>query len=83
MGIAWSVKNAVNIAQNGLHNIDVNYQVDGQAGAASLKTHAFSDVYAVPKFVAPHQGDYRLQTDSPLLNVGEFPYLGARGPVRE
>ena len=83
VGIAWSVKNAVNIAQNGLHNIDVNYQVDGQAGAASLKTHAFSDVYAAPKFVAPHRGDYRLQTDSPLLNVGEFPYLGARGPVRK
>ena len=83
VGIAWSVKHTVNIAHNGLHNIDVNYQVDGQAVSASLKPHAFSDVYAAPKFVAPHRGDYRLQANSPLLHVGEFPYLGARGPVRE
>jgi len=83
VGIAWSVKHPVNIAQNGLHNIDVNYQVAGQDGPPPGKSQAFSDVYAAPKFVAPHQGDYRLQTDSPLLNVGEFPYLGARGPVRE
>ena len=83
VGIAWSVKNAVNIAHNGLHNIDVNYQVDGQAGAASLTPQAFSDVYVAPKFVAPHRGDYRLQSDSPLLRIGEFPYLGALGPVRE
>ena len=83
VGIAWSVKNAVNIAHNGLHHIDVNYQVDGQAVSASLKPHAFSDVYAAPKFVAPHRGDYRLQADSPLLHIGEFLYLGALGPVHE
>lgn len=83
VGIRWSVKNPVNIAHNGLHNIDVKYQVDGQAGAASLEPHVFSDVYIAPKFVAPHRGDYRLQADSPLLRIGEFPYLGALGPVRE
>ena len=83
VGIAWSVKNAVNIAHNGLHHIDVNYQVDGQAVSASLKSHAFSDVSAAPKFVAPHRGDYRLQADSPLLHIGEFPYLGALAPAHE
>ena len=83
VGIAWSVKHTVNIAHNGLHNIEVNYQIDNQAVSASSKPHAFSDVYAAPEFVAPHDGDYRLQTDSPLLNVGEFPYLGALGPVSD
>lgn len=83
VGIAWSVRNTVSIAHNGLHHIDVNYRIDGQAGSPPVESRAFSDVYAAPKFVAPHHGDYRLQTDSPLLNVGEFSYLGALGPVRE
>lgn len=82
VGITWSGKNAVTIAYNGLHN-EVNYRIDKQAVSASSKFHAFSDVYAAPKFVAPDRGDYRLQADSPLLHVGEFPYLGALGPVRE
>ena len=83
VGIAWSGENAVTIAHNGLHKIEVNYLIDNQAVSATSKPHAFSDVYAAPKFVAPHHGDYRLQADSPLLHVGEFPYLGALGPVRE
>ena len=83
VGIAWSVKHAVSIAHNGLHNIKVNYQIDNQAVSGSSKPHAFTDVYAAPKFVAPHHGDYRLQADSPLLHIGDFPYLGALGPVRE
>ena len=81
VGVAWSGKNAVNIAHNGLHNVDVKYQVDGQT--ASSESQAFSDVYAAPKFVAQDRGDYRLQADSPLQHVGEFPYLGALGPVSE
>ena len=81
VGIAWSARNTVNIEHNGLHNVDVKYQIDGQA--ASPESRAFSDVSLAPMFVAPDRGDYRLQADSPLLNVGEFPYLGALGPVRE
>ena len=81
VGVAWSVKNKVVVAHNGLYQITVKYQVDGQT--ASFESQAFSDVYVAPKFVAPDRGDYRLQADSPLLNVGEFPYLGALGPVRE
>lgn len=81
VGVAWSVKNEVAVAHNGLYQITVKYQVDGQT--ASSESQAFSDVYVAPKFVAPDRGDYRLQADSPLLNVGEFPFLGAFGPVRE
>ncbi len=81
VGIAWSVKNKVGIAHNGLHDIDVKYQVDGQA--ESSESQALSDVYVPPKFVAPDRGDYRLQADSPLLHVGEFSYLGALGPLSE
>ena len=81
VGIAWSVRNKVDIAHNGLFQITMKYQVDGQT--ASSESRAFSDVSLAPMFVAPDRGDYRLQADSPLLNVGEFPYLGALGPVRE
>ena len=81
VGIAWSTKNTVKIAHNGLHNVGVNYWLDGQT--ASAESRIFSDVYVSPKFVAPHRGDYRLQADSPLRHVGDFPYLGALGPVSE
>ena len=81
VGIAWSVKNKVDIAHNGFYQIDVKYQVDGQT--ASSESRVFSDVDVSPKFVAPDRGDYRLQADSPLLHVGDFPYLGALGPVGE
>lgn len=81
VGVAWSAKNKVAIAHNGLYQITVKYQVDGQT--ASAESQAFSDVYVAPKFVAPDRGDYRLQADSPLQHVGGFPYLGALGPVRE
>ena len=80
VGVAWSVKNEVAVAHNGLYQVTVKYQVDGQT--ASSESQAFSDVYVAPKFVAPDRGDYRLQADSPLLNVGGFPFLGAFGPVR-
>ena len=81
VGVAWSVKNKVAVSHNGLYQIHVKYQVDGQT--ASSGSQAFSDVYVAPKFVAPDRGDYRLQADSPLQHVGGFPYLGALGPVRE
>lgn len=81
VGVAWSVKNKVDIAHNGFHQIEVKYQVDGQA--ASSESQVFSDVYVSPKFVAPDRGDYRLQADSPLQHVGGFSYLGAFGPVSE
>ena len=83
VGIAWSTKNTVTIAHNGLNNNKVKYRVDGQAVSASSKSHAFSGVYKSPQFVAPHQGDYRLQATSPLLHIGDFPYLGALGPAPE
>ena len=83
VGVAWSARNTVNVEHNGLHNVEMKYQLDGQAASASLTPQTFSDVYVPPKFVAPDRGDYRLQADSPLQHVGEFPYLGALAPVRE
>ncbi|MYJ53894.1 MAG: hypothetical protein F4090_03140 [Nitrospira sp. SB0672_bin_25] len=81
VGVAWSVKNKVAVSHNGLYQIHVKYQVDGQT--TSSESQAFSDVYVAPKFVAPDRGDYRLQADSPLQHVGGFPFLGAFGPVSE
>ncbi len=83
VGIAWSAKNTVTIAHNGLNTMGVKYQVDGHSVLAPFEPHTFSDVYVSPHFVAPHRGDYRLQANSPLLHVGEFPYLGALGPAHE
>lgn len=81
VGVAWSAKNKVDVAHNGLHHVDVKYQVDGRT--VSSGSRVFSDVDASPEFVAPDRGDYRLQAGSPLQHVGGFPFLGALGPVSE
>ncbi len=81
VAVAWSAKNTVVVTHNGFYQVQVKYQVDGQPAPA--ESQAFSDVSVAPRFVAPDRGDYRLQADSPLLDVGGFPFLGAFGPVSE
>ncbi len=83
VGIAWSARYPVTIAHNGLHDTEVNYQVDGQPASSAMDIKAFAGVYVSPRFVAPERGDYRLKADSPLLRIGGFAYLGALGPARE
>ena len=43
--------------------------------------NATTALYVQPHFVGPERGDFRLKTDSPLLGVGDFPFLGALGPL--
>lgn len=81
VGIAWSSKNTVSIAHNGLNNNNVHYRRDGESMGLQADSHPFSSVYAPPRFVAPTRGDYRLQADSPFIRIGGFPFLGALAPI--
>lgn len=69
---------------NALHNNGIDYQrgrVSTTDGA--VQTSLSTDVHGPPGFVAPHQGDYRLKSTSPLIGIGKFAYLGALPPVQE
>jgi len=83
VGIAWSTKNRVTIAHNGMNLNQLNYQMGEDSPPLQMETKSFSDVYDTPQFVAPNQGDYRLQANSPFLEIGGFPFLGALAPIRQ
>ena len=83
VGIAWSSGNALKIEHNGLHNNQVNYQVGDSPIIAAEKPQGFNDVYVPPLFIAPEQGDYRLQANSPLQSIANFAFLGALPPVKD
>ena len=81
VGVAYSSKRTISRSYNAFYNNDTHTQIDGVAVVSPSATHSTTDLYTSPHFVAPDQGNFRLQKDSPLVGVGDFPYLGALGPV--
>lgn len=85
VGVAYSTKTKVARAHNAFHANETHDQLNGTsvASASTSTKTATTDMYVPPHFVAPDRGDYRLKLNSPLLQVGEFPYLGALGPIAQ
>lgn len=83
VGIAYSPKTQVTASYNALHNNGTRYQMDGTSVASMSTPSTSTDVYLPPQFMAPDRGDFRLKADSPLIQVGEFSYLGALPPVQD
>ncbi len=83
VGVAYFSKMNVARSHNAFHNNGMHEQMNGSAVSTDAANKANQDVYVSPHFVAPDRGDFRLKTDSPLLNVGEFAHLGALGPVSQ
>lgn len=79
VGVAYSSKTNVSRSHNAYHNNGTNDQINGIAVALTSATTQTTDLYVQPHFVAPDRGDFRLQADSPLLDVGGFAHLGALG----
>lgn len=83
VGVAYLEKTKVVRAHNAFHNNGTHDQMNGTAVSREVANKSNQDHFVPPHFVSPDQGDFRLKTDSPLLNVGEFAYLGALGPVSQ
>ncbi len=66
---------------NSLYNSDGDYMRAGAPGQAAPELKADTDVTGDPRFVDPTHDDFRLRADTPLVKVGEFPYLGALPPA--
>ncbi|HJT20728.1 MAG TPA: pectinesterase family protein [Nitrospira sp.] len=66
---------------NALYNTDGDYirAENPNRPAPDLKSQ--SDISGDPYFVDPIHDDFRLRGDTPLVQVGEFPFLGALPPA--
>ncbi len=66
---------------NALYNIDADYLRAGSPNIPAPELKAPSDLHVDPRFVDLERSDFRLRPDTPLVQVGAFPYLGALAPV--
>lgn len=81
VGVAYSSKANVSRSHNAFHNNGINDQINGIAVASTSANTRTTDLYVQPQFIAPDRGDFRLKADSPLVGVGDFPFLGALAPI--
>lgn len=68
---------------NALFNSDADYMRAGTPNAPAPDLKQDSDVVGDPRFVDAEHDDFRLRSDSGLLNKGQFPFLGALPPVQK
>jgi len=69
------------LAFNGLYGNQGDYVMTGTPPTPALNRAGKTDVQFTPGFVNPEKGDFRLQADSSMIQIGGFPYLGALPPV--
>jgi hypothetical protein len=66
---------------NAFYNRDGDYLRVGNPNQPAPELKAQSDITGDPYFVDPGHDDFRLGSDTPLLKIGQFPYLGALAPA--
>lgn len=79
-GVTIAPAARVSLSHNALYNKD-DYLRAGPPPTPAPDLKAESDIREDPRFVNPHDGDFRLRADSPLQNIGHFMYLGALPPA--
>jgi len=80
-GVMIALSARVSLSYNALYNNTNDYLRAGPPPTPAADLQAESDVREDPRFVNPHDGDFRLKADSPLRKIGNFSYLGALSPV--
>ena len=70
----------VGLSYNAFYNKD-DYLRAGPPPIPASDLKAESDLREDPRFVNPHDDDFRLRADSTLKKIGNFSYLGALSPV--
>jgi len=66
---------------NAFYNRDGDYLLVGNPNQPAPELKSRSDITGDPHFVDPGHDDFRLGSDTPLLKIGQFPYLGALAPA--
>ena len=81
LGFSFSPKSRTTLSFNVLHGNVADYRLDGTSKNPVSNRGGESDVHVSPAFVSPQEDDFRLQADTPLVQIGGYPYLGALPPV--
>ena len=81
VGFLVAASSQASMSYNALYNSDGDYLRVGNPNQPAPELKAQSDITGDPRFVDPAKDDFRLRSDTPLLRVGTFPYLGALPPA--
>jgi hypothetical protein len=69
------------ISFNALFNREGDYMKAGSPNVHAPELKPESDITADPRFVDAEHDDFRLSSDTALINIGTFAYLGALPPL--
>lgn len=83
VGFLVAPSSRVTTSFNALFNSEGDYMRVGSPNAPAPDLKQDSDVVGDPRFVDAENDDFRLRSDSGLLNRGAFPFLGALPPVQK
>ena len=81
IGFLFSQNSKTTLSFNVLHANVVDYQIDGSPDLSTSERVGETDLHVPPAFVSPEGDDYRLQPETPLINLGGYAYLGALPPI--
>jgi hypothetical protein len=81
VGFLFAASSHTKISFNALYNSEGDYVRSGPPQRLAPELKASSDITGDPGFVDPGRDDFRLRADTPLVKIGEFPYLGALAPA--
>ena len=81
VGLLFSPESQTTLSFNALYDNQGDYLMQGTPPTPVPQRAGKTDMTLVPGFVNSQGDDFRLRRDSLLLNIGEFPYLGALPPL--
>ena len=81
VGFLFAPQSQTTLAFNALHDIQGDYLLQGTPPTPIPQRRGKTDMTMVPGFVNSQEGDFRLRHDSSLLQIGDFPFLGALPPL--
>lgn len=82
VGFLIAASSRVTTSFNAFYNSEGDYMRAGNPNQPAPELKSQSDITGDPFFVDPGHDDFRLRIDTPLVKVGNFPFLGALPPAR-
>lgn len=81
VGFLVASSSQASTSYNAFFNTDGDFLRTGTPNQPAPELKAQSDITGDPRFVDPAHDDFRLRSDTPLVKVGTFPFLGALPPA--
>ena len=82
VGFLMAASSRATTSFNALYNSEGDYMRVGNPNEPAPELRSQSDITGDPFFVDPGHDDFRLRVDTPLVKVGNFPFLGALPPAQ-